>query len=156
MIRICISKRGRLQTVQGSCPWKGIVRCLATDDPNEKNDLYSSTVVTSMVGHSFPDFIEWWNRDSFRKIGYGLVATTAACATAPMILGGALTVASAIPAAVVGTLTAGYWYVGLRDIRQKSHAIRRNYPVLGNMRYVLETVRAHKACNPWEMIVEES
>jgi hypothetical protein len=143
MIHICNLNRGRLLSVWKSFhpkPWKSVVRFLATDDQNEKNDLYSSTVVSSMVGHSFPDFIEWWNRDAFRKIGYGLVATTAVCATTPIVVG-ALSVASVVPATIVGMLTAGYWYVGLQDIRQKSHAIRRNYPVLGNMRYVLETVR---------------
>ena len=46
------------------------------------------------------------------------------------------------PMLVLGTLTAGYWHLGLKDMQQSSHAIRRNYPVLGNMRYILETVRA--------------
>ena len=31
--------------------------------------------------------------------------------------------------------------VGLNDLHQKTHAIRRNYPVLGNFRYLLESIR---------------
>ena len=48
---------------------------------------------------------------------------------------------SLAPMVVLGTITAGYWHLGLKDMQQSSHAIRRNYPVLGNMRYILETVR---------------
>ncbi len=36
------------------------------------------------------------------------------------------------------SMTAGYWFVGLRDMAQKSHTIRRNFPVLGNVRYLFE------------------
>lgn len=31
--------------------------------------------------------------------------------------------------------------VGIRDIRQKRHAILRNYPILGNLRWILESIR---------------
>jgi len=31
--------------------------------------------------------------------------------------------------------------VGIRDIIQKRHAILRNYPVLGNLRWILESIR---------------
>ncbi len=31
--------------------------------------------------------------------------------------------------------------VGLDDMAQTSHTIRRNFPVLGNMRYLLESIR---------------
>jgi hypothetical protein len=108
------------------------------DDDETDNDLYSKERVTSMVGHSFPDFIEHWNRMNFRRVGYGLSATTALAAAGSVVVDGGSFLA---PAAILGILTAGYWHVGLKDIRQTSHAIRRNYPVLGNMRYLLETVR---------------
>mmetsp|Transcript_32564 Transcript_32564/g.98298 ORF Transcript_32564/g.98298 Transcript_32564/m.98298 type:complete len:281 (+) Transcript_32564:462-1304(+) len=42
---------------------------------------------------------------------------------------------------VFSGLVAAYWSVGLNDMRQKSHAIRRNFPVLGNARYLLESIR---------------
>ncbi|MFK3771636.1 FMN-binding glutamate synthase family protein [Pseudomonas sp. NPDC089406] len=31
--------------------------------------------------------------------------------------------------------------VGLNDMRQTHHAVRRNYPILGNIRYLIETIR---------------
>lgn len=31
--------------------------------------------------------------------------------------------------------------VGIRDIRQRRHAILRNYPILGNLRWILESIR---------------
>ncbi|MDR2308817.1 MAG: FMN-binding glutamate synthase family protein [Paucimonas sp.] len=31
--------------------------------------------------------------------------------------------------------------VGLNDLRQRHHAVRRNYPILGNIRYLIETIR---------------
>jgi len=52
----------------------------------------------------------------------------------------AVTPALIVPAVLLGALSAGYWVVGLNDINQTSHAVRRNYPVLGNIRYILETV----------------
>lgn len=44
-------------------------------------------------------------------------------------------------AALVALPVAAWWAVGLSDIRQTRHTIRRNFPVLGNVRYALETVR---------------
>lgn len=43
--------------------------------------------------------------------------------------------------AVFDLLVAGYWYRGLQDIKQNRQAIRTNFPVLGNIRYLLESVR---------------
>ena len=78
-------------------------------------------------------------------MGYLLGATTGLLAA-----GTAATVATATSAAtmglvatptiVLGALTTAYWRIGLYDMKQTSHAIRRNYPVLGNMRYIMETV----------------
>ena len=38
-------------------------------------------------------------------------------------------------------LTALLSLVGLNDLRQSHHAVRRNYPILGNIRYLIETIR---------------
>jgi hypothetical protein len=106
----------------------------------KKPDNFSGAKVSAMIGHNFPDFIEWWSRKNFKRVGNGLIAATALCA-----VGGAttaMTATSMIPTVVVGSVTACYWYVGLQDIQQTSHAIRRNYPLLGNLRYIMETVRA--------------
>lgn len=143
--------RGRLSDVPvcvgrgGFHCFAGRVRCLSTEKGQhssrdiEKDHYYSNDRVSAFVGHNFPDFIEWWSRDSFKRVGYGLSAATVLVAAAGASSG--LTVASVGPAVLLGTLTAGYWHLGLQDIKQTSHAIRRNYPVLGNLRYVLETIR---------------
>jgi hypothetical protein len=103
--------------------------------------LYSKDRVNAMVGHNFPDYIEWWNRDNFRRVGYGLSMATALSVVGPAVSIGVTNPVTFVPAVVLGVFTAGYWRVGLADMKQSSHAIRRNYPVLGNLRYILETVR---------------
>ncbi|PZX17531.1 glutamate synthase domain-containing protein 2 [Palleronia aestuarii] len=54
---------------------------------------------------------------------------------------------------IVGVFTAGFWFwggvvifgiasaVGIRDITQEDHAILRNYPILGHMRFFFEKIR---------------
>lgn len=42
-----------------------------------------------------------------------------------------------VPVALFGALTV----VGINDLRQTRHAIRRNYPVIGNLRFLFEFVR---------------
>ena len=42
------------------------------------------------------------------------------------------------PLTLIGTLLS---LVGLNDLRQRQHAVRRNYPILGNLRYLIETIR---------------
>jgi len=37
-------------------------------------------------------------------------------------------------------MVAGYWYIGLQDMKSNK-AVRRNFPVLGNVRYIFETLR---------------
>ena len=77
------------------------------------------------------DFIELWTPDTFKKVGVCLAlgSVTAGALVSPL-LGGAAAAA-----------TAFYWVVGLRDMRQTSHTITRNSPVLGHMRLILESVR---------------
>jgi hypothetical protein len=109
-------------------------------DADDSDPIYSKNHVNAMVGHNFPDFIEWWNRDNFRRVGYGLSMATALSVVGPAVSIGVINPVTFVPAVVLGVFTAGYWRVGLADIKQSSHAIRRNYPVLGNLRYILETV----------------
>ena len=122
-------------------------RKIAKDNNNNGDDHWSPHRVSSFVGHSFPDFIEKWNRDNFRRVGYGLAATTVATLAGSWALYDFAILYHLVTPAVLGTVTAAYWKIGLRDIQQKSHAIRRNYPVLGNIRYIAETVRL--VTTPW-------
>lgn len=111
----------------------------STVPPRTKTrDLWSKDRVNASVGHSFPDFIEFWDRDAFRKVGYGLLAGTTGLGATGFLLSD---LSFALPAGIAAVLTAGYWRIGLLDMKQRSHAIRRNYPVLGNVRYILETLR---------------
>jgi glutamate synthase domain-containing protein 2 len=41
----------------------------------------------------------------------------------------------------MSAIAVAYWYVGLSDMKQSSHAIQRNFPVLGHARYFMETLR---------------
>ncbi|PWL18599.1 FMN-binding glutamate synthase family protein [Falsochrobactrum shanghaiense] len=42
-----------------------------------------------------------------------------------------------LPAALFGALVL----VGIHDVRQRRHAILRNYPIIGHMRFILESIR---------------
>ena len=64
-------------------------------------------------------------------------AATACLAGSVALSGGAIT-----PVTIAcGTILAGYWTAGLADLRQPHHAVLRNFPVLGRIRYVMETIR---------------
>lgn len=80
---------------------------------------------------SLPDFIELWSPKAFRIVGAGLIAGSAATAA----------LAGPLPGVVAIALTVSYWRVGLADQAQTSHSILRNFPVLGHLRYVLESIR---------------
>ena len=82
--------------------------------------------------HSFPDWVEEWNRDRFYKLGYA----GAACVPLSFAAFGPTAVTPYVVSGVVG----GYWYLGTKNINS-THAISRNFPVLGMMRYILESVR---------------
>ncbi|MEM6989832.1 MAG: FMN-binding glutamate synthase family protein [Myxococcota bacterium] len=45
------------------------------------------------------------------------------------------------PAAVLGVGVLAFAYMGFTDIRQPRHAILRNFPVLGRLRYFFESIR---------------
>ena len=80
---------------------------------------------------SLPDFIEKWTPGVFRAVGAGLAVGTGVTAALGNVL----------PAAVCALATAAYWKVGIDDMAQTSSSIRRNFPVLGHMRYILESLR---------------
>lgn len=117
------------------------LRYMSTGSDEVNKDNYSNEKVNAMVGHNFPDFIEKWNRSNYKLVGNSLIAATAIFAVGGVATVSTVTMASMFPSAVLGAITAGYWYIGSNDIKQTSHAIRRNFPVIGNLRYVLETVR---------------
>ena len=60
-------------------------RTFSTKDDPAHEDLYRKDRLSAMVGHNFPDFIEYWNRDTFRQVGYGLAASTVAIAMGSMV-----------------------------------------------------------------------
>jgi len=45
--------------------------CKSTPKKSKKADIWTSEKVNAYVGHTFPDFIEGWNRQVYRKVGYG-------------------------------------------------------------------------------------
>jgi glutamate synthase domain-containing protein 2 len=81
---------------------------------------------------SVPDLIEHWGPESFKKVG------------AFMSLG-ALTATFGLgicqESLLIDTFVAAYWWKGYSDMNQKSHSILRNFPVLGNFRFVMEMIR---------------
>lgn len=142
-------RNGRIITVLGSFSATftrrsiHATRVVQAKHDHHEHDVYNHDRISAMNSHNFPDFIEKWDRQAFYHVGYGLGAVTVLTAAGPAVLFSTTTTTafSFVPAAILGTLTAAYWHVGLRDIRQKSHAIRRNFPVLGNLRYIFETLR---------------
>eukprot|EP00951_Prasinocladus_malaysianus_P046026 scaffold626434_cov47-Prasinocladus_malaysianus.AAC.1 len=91
-------------------------------------------------GHNFPDFIEHWGRRPFYIVG-----RSAAFSCAAGTVGAAALAVTAGPTAISSLAAAGavsyYWYQGFYDMSQNSHTIKRNYPVLGNIRFILESIR---------------
>lgn len=104
-------------------------------------DIWTKERVNAYVGHSFPDFIEGWNRKVYRKVGYGLAGSSAFSIALTALTCDSVLALTTIPAVILTAGTAAYFHVGESDISQTSHAVRRNYPVIGNLRYVLETIR---------------
>ena len=42
---------------------------------------------------------------------------------------------------IVDLIVAAYWAIGIHDMNQKPHTVLRNFPVLGNVRFLFESVR---------------
>jgi glutamate synthase domain-containing protein 2 len=111
------------------------VRCLSTRLQPKKDSLDNLTKeekARKTAGVSFPDLIEHWSRDSFYKCGYIMTAGGAALTAVLGICQEAL---------IFDTLVAAYWYKGYQDMNQNSHTILKNFPVLGNARYLFEVIR---------------
>ncbi|CAB9511529.1 Glutamate synthase large subunit-like protein YerD [Seminavis robusta] len=104
----------------------------ANNLPHDDDDSDKKQVNVKSVSAGLPDFIEHWDRKVFRQVGYGMVALTAV--SFPVLQELVLT-------STMTVVTGAYWYIGLRDIRQPQQTIRRNFPVVGNMRYLLEMIR---------------
>ena len=136
MLASCTSLR-RLSAVRVRNISPGSLNTIRSLHAEKPDDIWSKTKVNAFVGHNFPDFIEGWNRNTFRQVGYGMAGLTGVLGCG----GAMIDFAFVIPAIALGCFTAGYWAIGLADIRQTNHAIRRNYPFLGNFRYVMETIR---------------
>ena len=81
----------------------------------------------------FPDFIDAWNERKFMGVGVAAVAAVAGSWGVGLV--------GTTTAAVLALPVAGYWFVGLNDMNQNLHTIRKNFPVLGNMRYIFESLR---------------
>ncbi|KAL7478879.1 hypothetical protein ACHAW6_004627 [Cyclotella cf. meneghiniana] len=105
---------------------------LSTLSTKTADDKESEQVNIRSHSAGLPQFLENWTRSTFRHVGYGLVALS----TVSFPIFDEILVTSTLTA-----LTGAYWYVGLRDIRQHQQTIRRNFPVLGNVRYLLEMIR---------------
>lgn len=117
------------------------VNCLSSSSKgnNGSNDGPDSEyIATSKVGAGLPDFIEDWNRSRYHTVGYGLSALTFASVINAYFLFEEETV---FITAGIGAFTGAYWFIGQRDMKQKSQTIRRNFPVLGNVRYLFEMIR---------------
>jgi glutamate synthase domain-containing protein 2 len=83
-----------------------------------------------------PDFIEKWGPGPFRHVGFGLVAASVGSFGLVWLH----EVGHIFPVLLSGA-TAGYWVLGLRDLAQQHQALRRNFPVLIHVRYLLESIR---------------
>jgi glutamate synthase domain-containing protein 2 len=116
-------------------------RRLLTPETTIKDSKDKPIAPVDMVSHNFPDFIEHWNRDMFRTVGYGLSAATVLAVAMSAATITTTTASTIVPSMALGLLTFGYWKIGLNDIQQKSHTLSRNYPVLGHVRYLFETIR---------------
>ena len=96
----------------------------------EKDPDGDFTIVRSSSA-GMPDFVEHWNRDAFRKVGYGLVGLSAM--SVPLF-------GNVFLSSILASGAGGYWYLGLQDIKS-NQSIRRNFPVLGRVRYIFESIR---------------
>ena len=97
-----------------------------------RKELDSQDNSTRIVSSNFPDFIEHWNRKAFYNVGY---------ASAAMSVGMVGIYGVCQETVILSSLVAGYWALGLKDMSQRTHALLRNFPVLGNLRFLFEMLR---------------
>lgn len=84
------------------------------------------------IQHNYYDFIEHWSVKSFYVTG-GMMTVGAGSVT--------LMYGICQESVIIDVITTLYWLIGFRDMNQQSHAILRNFPVLGHIRFLLEMVR---------------
>jgi glutamate synthase domain-containing protein 2 len=77
-----------------------------------------------------PNFIEYWNPRTFWVV---LVLSFGAIS--------ALTWWVSVWLVLLWVVWLGYLIRGVRDLTQPNHAVLRNFPVLGHLRYILESLR---------------
>ena len=87
-------------------------------------------------GHTFPELLEHWSRERFKQLGVVLAGGAGMATIGTIGIG-----AHYEQAILFDAFVALYWYQGLKDIRQTNKAIPHNFPVLGNLRYLLESFR---------------
>ena len=78
-----------------------------------------------------PDFLHAWTPELFKKSVVGLSILTL----------GASFIVSPVLGIGIGGFTSAYAALGYADMQQKRHTIRRNFPVVGHLRYLFETLR---------------
>mmetsp|Transcript_48913 Transcript_48913/g.78822 ORF Transcript_48913/g.78822 Transcript_48913/m.78822 type:complete len:579 (-) Transcript_48913:173-1909(-) len=85
------------------------------------------------TGKELQDLVERWNHKLFYSVGTAMAAGT----TAVAVTSGYFALSPYVAAAA----TAYFWKMGIEDMSQDRHTIRRNFPVLGRLRYILEMLR---------------
>ena len=123
-VRVTAASPSPLRTLSGSSGASG-------PSPASEDKKWHASRSDRSESVGLPDWIEHWSRDNFKRFGYVLGAS-------PVVLAGLEAYPASVAAAAVA---AGYWKVGLDDMDQKGQTVRRNFPVLGNMRYLLEMIR---------------
>ena len=73
----------------------------------------------------------------FKKFGFGMIGASALTAPLAWMDGGV----SILTPLFLSGVTAAYWKIGLTDLKQDDQALRRNFPVLIHVRYILEMIR---------------
>ncbi len=91
------------------------------------NKLFVSRITSDRIS----EVIEKWNTRKFYGIGIGGISVS----TIAVITSGVN-----INTSSLCSFVACYWAIGLLDIAQPHHAIRRNFPILGHLRYFLESI----------------
>ena len=147
--------RGPRSSVQARPPWRSIVQARPPwHQGGAVRHMHPSRVLSDVqkgpgsavdrvnewkklphhiTGTEFQDLIEQWNHKMFFSVGTAMAAGSA---------GLFFTVGPyAISPWVLSAVTGWFWKAGFEDMSQHRHTIRRNFPVLGRMRYMLEMLR---------------
>lgn len=98
------------------------MRELSTVTPKQ-NDPASS---------NFPDFVEHWSPKVFKQVGFGMSAGAIGLMGVYGICQETIAISGFVGA---------YLFIGYRDMNQKSHSLLRNFPFLGNARFLFESIR---------------